>query len=164
MHAQLRVTGNMRPINWKTFKDKLKHLNNINFPKLVGRLIVDILIGIDSSELHFSLKDEKSDSGKQIARLTPHGWTCIGNSSSYECTQYIRSYFANKTEEFNQRTDKLLRSFWKIENSATEGKQVMTKEDEKVMSMVKTSKKWVDGKYEVIIPLKNKKLKYKMII
>ena len=44
--------------------------------------IVDTLIGIDSSQLHVSIKDVKSDSGKSIARFTPHGWTCIGNNST----------------------------------------------------------------------------------
>ena len=127
--------------------------------------IVDTLIGIDSSQLHVSIKDVKSDSGKSIARFTPHGWTCIGNNStSHECTQYRRSYIANKTEEFNQRTDKLLRWFWEIENLVIEGKQVMSKEDEKVMSIVKASNKWVDGRYEVTLPWKDKNLSRKMVI
>ena len=44
---------------------------------------------------------------------------------------------------FDQK-DKLLKGFLAIE-----GKQVMSKEDEKVISTVKPSKKWVDGKYKV---------------
>ena len=68
-------------------------------------------------------------------------------------------YFANKTEEFDQRADKLLRGFWEIEDLAIGGKQVMSKEDEKAMSLVKTLNKWVDGRYEVSIPWKDNKVK-----
>lgn len=68
-------------------------------------------------------------------------------------------YFANKTEEFDQRADKLLRGFWEIEDLAIGGKQVMSKEDEKAMSLVKTLNKWVDGRYEVSIPWKDNKFK-----
>ena len=39
------------------------------------------------------------------------------------------------------------------------GKQVMSKEDEKVMSLVKALNKWIDGRYEVPIPWKGNKVK-----
>ena len=32
-----RVTGNMKPINWKKYKDKWRHLEGINFPGLGRR-------------------------------------------------------------------------------------------------------------------------------
>ena len=41
-----RVTGKMKPINWKKYKDKWKHLEGLNFPALGRRPIVDILIGM----------------------------------------------------------------------------------------------------------------------
>ena len=72
-------------------------------------------IGMDYSELHFLINDVKGDYGEPLARLTPPGWTCIGNNnSSFECTQYGRSSFANKIGEFDQRPDKLSREFWEI--------------------------------------------------
>ena len=148
----------MKPINWKKYKDKWKHLEDINFPTLGRRPIVDILIGMDYAELHFSIKNVKGNTGEPIACLTPLGWTCIGNNNcSYDCTQFGRSYFANKTEDYDQRADKLLRRFWEIENVEMKAK-VMSKEDEKVLSTVKASKKWVDGRYQVKIPWKDNKV------
>ena len=41
-----RVTGKMKPINWKKYKDKWKHPEGLNFPAPGRRPIVDILIGI----------------------------------------------------------------------------------------------------------------------
>ena len=55
---------------------------------------------MDYSELHFSIKDVKGDSGKSVARLAPIGWTCIGNNySNYEMHEIWKVLLANKTEE-----------------------------------------------------------------
>lgn len=105
----------MRIINWKKCKAKWKHLKNIIFPKLGRKPVLDILIGMDYWELYFLIKDMKWDSGEPIAILTPLGWACFGNNNnSFACTQYGKSYFANKTEEFNPWAEKLLRGFWEI--------------------------------------------------
>ena len=47
----------------------------MEFPKLGPRLTVDISIGLDLADLHYSVRDIR---GAPIARLTPLGWTCIG--------------------------------------------------------------------------------------
>ena len=39
---------------------------------------VDVLIGLDCADLHFSFKDVRGKPGQPVARLTPLGWTCIG--------------------------------------------------------------------------------------
>ena len=154
----LIVTGNMKMINGKKYKDKWRHLEGISFPALGRRPTVDILIGVDYAELHFSIKDIRGETGEPIAHLTPLGWTCIrNNNTSYECSQLGRLYFAGKTEESDQRADKLLRRFWETENVAMNSKEERTKEDEKVVSTVKTSRKWVDGRYQVKVPWKDNK-------
>ena len=52
-----KVTGNMRAMDWTTCADEWPHLRNINFHKLGPRPIVDMLIGLDCTDLHFSLQD-----------------------------------------------------------------------------------------------------------
>ena len=47
------------------------------FLKLGSRPIVDLLIDLDSSDLHYSFKDIKDKPGQPLARLTPLGWTCV---------------------------------------------------------------------------------------
>ena len=73
-----KVTGNMRAMDWTTCADEWPHLRNIKFHKLSPRPIVDMLIGLDCADLHFSLQDVRGEPGQPIARLTPSGWTCVG--------------------------------------------------------------------------------------
>ena len=50
-----RVTGNLRIIDWRKESNKWKHLQGIAFPKQrTARPIIDILIGIDCLDLHYS--------------------------------------------------------------------------------------------------------------
>ena len=69
-----RVIGNMQVLNWNLYKAKWKHLERIKFPQVVGpRPIVDLLIGVDQTDLLYSLEDVRRRSGEPIARLTPLG-------------------------------------------------------------------------------------------
>ena len=53
-----RVTGSLRIIDWAKESEKWKHLQGIQFPKQSSaRPIVDILIGIDCLDLHYSYED-----------------------------------------------------------------------------------------------------------
>ena len=51
-----RITGNMKAIDWNSCADKWPHLRGIQFYKLGARSIVNILIGIDCTDLHFLLR------------------------------------------------------------------------------------------------------------
>ena len=52
-----QVTGSMRAIDWITCAEEWPHLRNIKFYKLGPRPIVEMLIGLDCADLHFSLQD-----------------------------------------------------------------------------------------------------------
>lgn len=52
-----RVTGNMCAINWALEKKRWPHLNGINFPSLGRPPIIVMLIGLDLSDLHCSIKE-----------------------------------------------------------------------------------------------------------
>ena len=94
-----RVTGNMKAVNWTRYAKNWNHFEDIKFPYLGPRPIVDILISIDYADLHYSIKDVKGKPGKPVARLTPLGWTCIGNPSlcveQNYWTNFIRTYFVH---------------------------------------------------------------------
>ena len=45
----------------------------MSFPSLGRRPIIDMLIGLDLSDLHYSLKEVKGNPGEPIARLTNLG-------------------------------------------------------------------------------------------
>ena len=67
----------MHAINWVAEKNRWPHLSAVHFQPLGRRTIIDMLIGLDLSDLHCSLKEIKGCPGEPIARLTPLGWTSI---------------------------------------------------------------------------------------
>ena len=74
-----RVTGSLRIIDCRKESNKWKCLQGIAFPKQSTACpIVDILIGIDCLDSHYSCEDVQGFPGDPTARRTPLGWTCIG--------------------------------------------------------------------------------------
>ena len=62
-----RVTGNMRPVNWKGQLRMWKHLQGVDFPNLGPQPVIDVLTGIDYAELHFSIRDVRGQPGEPVA-------------------------------------------------------------------------------------------------
>lgn len=58
-----RVTEDLQPINWRVGSERWKLLNGIHFPNCGPCPIIDMLIGIDNAELHYSLKDAQGGLG-----------------------------------------------------------------------------------------------------
>ena len=81
-----KVTGNMPVVDWNRYKEQWPHLRNIDFPSSSKRPIVDILIGLDCTDLLYAIEGRRGQLGDPIARLTPLGWTCVGSLSSYDET------------------------------------------------------------------------------
>ena len=75
----INVTGDLKTVNWKAIIGKWDHLRGANFPKVNSRSKIDMLIGVDYPNFLFYFKDIRGKLGQPIARLTPLGWTCIGN-------------------------------------------------------------------------------------
>ena len=104
------MTGNLQVVDWSEQKSKWKHLKDIWFPRVSARPQIDMLIGLDLSDLMYSARDVRGGPGEPIARLTPLGWTCIGRSNqSEEHTNF--TFFANESNNI----DNLLKRYWDIE-------------------------------------------------
>ena len=84
----------MSVIDWNGFKRRWPHLEKIDFPRTANRPIVDILIGLDCAELHCSTQEIRGGPGEPIARLTPLGWTCIGNPNM-NCREVLQTNFTS---------------------------------------------------------------------
>lgn len=52
-----RVTGDMCVINWRKYQNKWDHLRGLEFPGVSRHSVVDILIGMDHSELHYAYQE-----------------------------------------------------------------------------------------------------------
>ena len=116
-----RVTGDMPVIHWNNYSSKWSYLRKLDFPVPTKKPIVDILIGLDCLELHSAIEEVRGQPGEPVARLTPLGWTCIGNPNTSEtarlethfaCTYFIRGQ--SEIEEVNSN----LKRFWEIEEAS----------------------------------------------
>ena len=72
-----QVAGVFRPVNWKRRQRHWTHLSHISFPLLGPRPVVDLLIGLDHSELHRSVQDIAGEPGEPVARLIDPSWVGV---------------------------------------------------------------------------------------
>ena len=61
-----KVIGNYRVLNWNDHQNKWLYLTQYNFPKAANDGLVDLLIGIDNAELHYSHVDLREKNGGPI--------------------------------------------------------------------------------------------------
>ena len=113
------VTGNVPVVDWNRYKRQWLHLRNKDFPRTVTRPIVDVLIGLDCADLHYALEEVRGKPDDPVARLTPLGWTCIGNPGSDNGlilqTNFACTYFVRDTSEI-KRLNANHKRFWEIES------------------------------------------------
>ena len=153
-----KVAGNMRPMDWTTCAEEWPHLRSIKFYKLGPRPIVDMLIGLDCADLHFSLQDVRGEPGQPIARLTPLGWTCVGLvDEQQDCTtNFDGTYFATEeTDVSNINT--VLQKFWEVNCCAIEGSPLSC-ENKRILECTQITMQLVDGWYRVSIPWKGDRM------
>ena len=98
--------------NWKHAASqrqaaKWEHLQGINFPDIGPRPVVDMLIGIDYAELHYSIKNIFGQPGEPVARRTPLGWTCIRAADlipgGTTLTHLNMAYFVQSSRKHNRK-------------------------------------------------------------
>ena len=156
-----RVTGNMPVVDWNKFKKQWPHLKNIDFLSSPKRPIVDMLIGLDCADLLYAIEEVRGRPGEPIARLTPLGWTCIGNPGSEHQqaihTNFAYTYFMKDTSEI-EKINATLKQFWEIENVTSPDEMPMVRtEDQLAMKKVENSLTYDNQMYRVGIPwVKNK--------
>ena len=112
----------MTVVDRNRYKAQWPHLKNINFQQSPTRPIVDILLGLDCAELHYAFEEGRGRPGEPFARLTPLGWTCIGNpdplytnvlQTNFVYTNFIKDVSGTGLPSEN------LKSFWERESTCT---------------------------------------------
>ena len=68
-----QITGKYKVVEWKRHQASWPHLQVCNFPETAFDPVVDVLIGQDYIDLHYSRCDVKGKPGEPIARLGPLG-------------------------------------------------------------------------------------------
>lgn len=93
-------------------------LERWKFPDPAADPMVDVLIGQDQTDLHFSKCDVRGNSGQPIARLGPLGWSCVGHSHKKSTARDPHMNLAYtllcKPKVLDKINDSLKR-FWEIE-------------------------------------------------
>ena len=135
----------------------------MRFSRTGGDRYVDLLIGVDNPELHFSRVDIRGESGGPVARLGLLGWTCIGSldhgDTSASRSHVVRTLFSRDSSssgccDINQS----IRRFWEIETYGSEGNdiRICTEEEQLAMKKVKQSVTYNRStcRYKVGVPWK----------
>ena len=111
LHTTRHVTGNMRVVNWAQKGKQWPHLADVKFPSTGKRPIVDMLIGIDLSDLHCALKEIRGAPGEPVARLTPLGWTCVGLMGNDDSDSSHFTFFIDEEAKLSS----LVKHMWEID-------------------------------------------------
>ncbi|XP_064627878.1 uncharacterized protein LOC135487738 [Lineus longissimus] len=148
------VTGDMKAIDWRDYADKFEHLKDIAFPKHGKRETIDMLIGVDYPELHFSLKEVAGKNGGPIARKTRLGWTCVGCPQKEMKKE--RNFFVNRKNTVLEEINATMKQFWEIDSSGAKtenhGSSHMSLEDKAVCTVIQKEMVYKDNRYEVPLP------------
>ena len=154
-----RVTGNMPVVEWNKLKQQWPHLKNIKFPTSATRPLVDMLLGLDCADLLYAIQEVRGKPGEPIARLTPLGWTCIGNTrptSQEVChTNFAYTYFVKNQAEIEQ-INSTLKHFWEIENvQSPHDAPIVRIEEQLAIKKVESTLSFENQMYRVGIPWKS---------
>ena len=139
------VTGNYKAVVWSKFQDGWPHPID---------LIVDMLIGQDQIDLHYSKCDIRGNPGVPIARL--RSWSCVGPPhgravirTNVACTFFTRPHI------FDEINDSLKR-FWEIGTLGIQENDLKILSSEEKLALDKTHLSLThDGdRYQVVTPWK----------
>ena len=154
-----RVIGDMKAIDWSMCSQEWSHLRCLEFPKLGPRPTVDVLIGLDCADLHYSFQDIRGAPGQPVARLTPLGWTRIGpvgNSKQINInSNFAHTYFSVGQTDM-EKINSMLQKFWEIDTSGIKQVPLLNTEDKLALRMAEESIKYNGCSYEIAIPWKEK--------
>ncbi|KAJ8038757.1 hypothetical protein HOLleu_16272 [Holothuria leucospilota] len=148
-----RVTGDLLTVDWNTMASKMEHLKGIKFPKFSKRVTVDLLIGLDQIDLHYSMRDVCGKPGEPVARLARLGWTCIGcpvkEKDAKSHTNFMRTYFTHHNDVMAE-LNSTMRQFWETETLGTTPKALkLNSKEQAVIAKVKSTLVYKNGRYQV---------------
>ena len=129
-------------------------MQGIKFPQVGPKTTVDVLIGVDQSDLLYFLKDVKGRHGEPIARLTALGWTCIGNPDGK--AERIHANFTFFLSDSDQLSS-LVHQYWDIEEPTSSKTYIVNPDEKLARDTVANSLTFVDGHYSVGMPWKSGK-------
>ena len=111
---------------------------------------------MDCLDLHCATEEVRGQPGQPVARLTPFGWTCIGNpyasetprlQTHFTCTYFVQGQLEIEELNFN------LKRFWEIEEaSPLNPTPIVQMQDQLAMRKAENSIQYVNKMYRVGVP------------
>ena len=120
---------------------------------------MDLLIGADNADLHYSRADVRGEEGDPVARLQPLGWTCIGSPEGKQWTgaraHISRTLFTRdpkaSVSDVCCDVDRTLKGFWEIESCGIEKQDtvIFSEEENEVLKKLRESISYTGNGYKV---------------
>ena len=157
-----QVTGNLPVIDWREHRNQWQHLQGLEFPRLNRDRPIDMLIGIDHLHLHNTKAELVGGHGDPVARLTPLGWTCVGNPTpgcavTTNSGVHSQSFLVSKPSVDQDDLVQLVRKFWEVQEfSIGIGAVCLSQDEKKAVQTVEDSLKYSNGRYTVGVPWRTK--------
>ena len=157
-----KVTGNYIVEDWSQSKENWEHLKDCEFAKPAKDGLIDLLIGVDNADLHYSRADIRGDTGGPIARLGPLGWTCIGTlDMAVARSHVIRTFLSRNVLNGGSDccdVDQSIKRFWEVEacGSETIQPEIYTEEEKAALRQIEESLSYdaITHRYTVGVPWK----------
>ena len=123
------------------------HLQDVNLPLVKGDITV--LIGVDVPEAFWVLEERRGSSGEPYAVRTKLGWSVVGPKLKHKSVSTTVNVNFVST---NQMLEKQIECLWTIDNVPSKLDLCLSKEDRYALQLMKRSKNFVAGHYEVALP------------
>nr|XP_049466981.1 uncharacterized protein LOC125908326 [Anopheles coluzzii] len=145
-----RLSLPIQSVDVNELKRKYKHLEAIpaaSYEAVSPRL----LIGIDHYRLTRPLKTIEGQPGQPTATKTRLGWLifgkCTDNANDTSIVQPESSYHVCDCQGETSRADRMMAAYFEVEGYGPAKEPLLSKEDQRAMSILQNNTKHVDGRY-----------------
>ncbi|XP_040172707.1 uncharacterized protein LOC120905736 [Anopheles arabiensis] len=145
-----RLSLHIQSVDVNELKRKYKHLQAIpaaSYEAVSPRL----LIGIDHYRLTRPLKTIEGQPGQPTATKTRLGWLifgkCTDNANDTSIVQPESSYHVCDCQGETSRADRMMAAYFEVEGYGPAKEPLLSKEDQRAMSILQNNTKHVDGRY-----------------
>ena len=145
-----KPAGRLKATKWQDVQHQRNHLQHICFPMMPLKRGIDILIGADHPELHLALQEKQGAAGEPTARLTPLGWTCVGQvaKDTSQSSTTLATYTFLSMGAVHEDVTRSLEQLWKMEEFNAANTPRLTMEEKKAQGVVDASIRQTNGLYE----------------
>jgi len=116
---------------------------------------VDLLIGVENADLHYSFFLVRCQMGEPVARVGPLGWTEVRNENSHHWREAEQGCGVGVCCELDHK----LKRLWEVESCGTEARDLTVCAEEEQLALQKVSfVHYNNGRYRIAVPCKEQSL------